>query len=135
MNERLVRGREDVYFGAEYAQSAGTPLPVHIVKYYVDGLASSPDALRGSFGSYRAIDTTIAQNAQRKMRRLTLPVLAIGGGKGIGEGVITTMKLVADNVQGVVIPDSGHWVAVEAPDQLLAALTPFLAAYRDGSGR
>jgi pimeloyl-ACP methyl ester carboxylesterase len=135
VNERLVRGREDVYFGAEYAQSAGTPLPANIVKYYVDGLASSPDTLRGSFGSYRAIDATIAQNAQRKTRRLTLPVLAIGGGKGIGEGVITTMKLVADNVQGVVIPDSGHWVAEEAPDQLLAALTPFLAPYRDGWGR
>ena len=58
-----------------------------------------------------------------------------GGGKGIGEGVITTMKLVADNVQGVVIPDSGHLVAEEAPDQLLAALTPFLAPYRAGSGR
>ena len=130
VNEALVRGREDIYFGTEYAQSAGTPLPASAVKYYVDGLASSPDALRGSFGSYRAIDTTIAQNAQRKRRRLTLPVLAIGGGKGIGEGVVDTMKLVADNVQGIIIPDSGHWVAEETPDKLLAALTPFLAPYR-----
>ena len=131
VNERLVRGREDVYFGAEYAQSAGTPLPDYVVKYYVDGLASSPDALRGSFGSYRAIDTTIAQNAERKRRRLTLPVLAIGGEKGIGEGVVKTMKLVADNVESAIIPGSGHWVAEEAPDKLLAALSPFLAPYRD----
>lgn len=132
VNERLVRGREDIYFGAEYAQSAGTPLPDYVVKYYVDGLASSSDALRGSFGSYRAIDTTIAQNAERKKRRLTLPVLAIGGEKGIGEGVVNTMKLVADNVESAIIPGSGHWVAEEAPDKLLAALTPFLAPYRDG---
>jgi pimeloyl-ACP methyl ester carboxylesterase len=131
VNERLVRGREDVYFGAEYAQSAGTPLPDYVVKYYVDRLASSPDALRGSFGSYRAIDTTIAQNAERKKRRLTLPVLAIGGEKAIGEGVVNTMKLVADNVESAIIPGSGHWVAEEAPDKLLAALTPFLAPYRD----
>src|SRR5262249_59593101 len=27
VNEALVRGREQVYFGAEYAVSAGTPLP------------------------------------------------------------------------------------------------------------
>jgi pimeloyl-ACP methyl ester carboxylesterase len=40
------------------------------------------------------------------------------------------MKLVADNVQSVIIPDSGHWVAEEAPDKLLAVLTPFLAPYR-----
>jgi pimeloyl-ACP methyl ester carboxylesterase len=130
VNEALVRGREQIYFGAEYAGSAGKPLPDNVVKYYVDGLASSPDALRGSFGSYRAIDTTIAQNAQRKTHRLTLPVLAIGGTKGIGDGVATTMKLVADNVQPVLIPDSGHWVAEEAPDALLAALKPFLAPYR-----
>lgn len=131
VNEALVRGRENVYFGAEYAQSAATPLPANVVKYYVDGLASSPDALRGSFGSYRAIDSTIEQNSQRKTHRLTLPVLAIGGEKGIGEGVVNTMKLVADNVQSAIIPGSGHWVAEEAPDKLLAALTPFLAPYRD----
>jgi pimeloyl-ACP methyl ester carboxylesterase len=108
------------------------PLPDYVGKYYVDRLASSPDALRGSFGSYRAIDTTIAQNAERKTRRLKLSVLAIGGEKGVGEGVVNTMKLVADNVESVIIPGSGHWVAEEAPDKLLAALTPFLAPYRDG---
>ena len=64
----------------------GRRCPTTSCKYYVDGLASSPDALRGSFGSYRAIDTDIAQNQQRKTRRLTLPVLAVGGEKGIGEG-------------------------------------------------
>ena len=132
VNEALVRGRERIYFGAEYAGSAGTPLPDDVVKYYIDRLGSSPDALRGSFGSYRSIDTSIAQNQQRKTRRLTLPVLAIGGEKGLGEGVVSTMKLVADNVQSVIIPaPCGHWVAEEAPDKLLAALTPFLAPYRD----
>jgi pimeloyl-ACP methyl ester carboxylesterase len=129
VNEALVRGREEVYFSAEYAGSAGTPLPKSVVQYYVDRL-KSPEALRGSFGSYRAIDTTIAQNAERKRQRLTLPVLAIGGEKGIGEGVANTMKVVADNVQGVIIPGSGHWVAEEKPQELLAALTPFLAPYR-----
>jgi hypothetical protein len=28
---------------------------------------------------------------------------------------------------------NGHWVAEEAPDDLLAALTPFLAPYRAGT--
>ena len=49
----------------------------------------------------------------------------------IGEGVAQTMKLVADNVQTVIIPaPCGHWVAEEAPEKLLAALTPFLAPYK-----
>ena len=45
---------------------------------------------------------------------------------------INWMKLVADDVQTLVISGSGHWVAEEAPEQLLAALKAFLAPYRDG---
>ncbi|HEX3307206.1 MAG TPA: alpha/beta fold hydrolase, partial [Streptosporangiaceae bacterium] len=54
INEQLVTGREDIFFGAELDASAGThKLPGYAVKYYVDTLAASPDALRGSFGFYR----------------------------------------------------------------------------------
>ena len=42
------------------------------------------------------------------------------------------MKLAADDVQTMVLAGSGHWVAEQAPEQLLAALTAFLAPYRDG---
>jgi hypothetical protein len=35
--------------------------------------------------------------------------------------------------QTVVIPGAGHWVAEQAPAQVLEALTEFLAPYRDGS--
>jgi hypothetical protein len=59
--------------------------------------------LRGSFEFYRAIPATSAQNAERKSRRLTMPVLAIGGAESGMEGVEATMKLVADDVQGVVL--------------------------------
>ena len=36
-------------------------------------------------------------------------------------------------VQTVVLAGSGHWVAEQAPEELLAALTAFLAPYRDGT--
>jgi pimeloyl-ACP methyl ester carboxylesterase len=134
VNEQLVTGREEIFFGAEFDGSAGThKLPAELVDYYVDTLASDPDALRGSFGQYRAFDASIAQNQQRKNTRLTVPVLAIGGEEALGQGVIDTMKLVADDVQGVIIPGSGHWLAEQAPEQLVAALTPFLAPYRDAA--
>src|SRR5215475_9451553 len=133
VNEQLVTGREDIFFGAEFDASAGTSkLPDDVVKYYVDTLAASSDALRGSFGFYRAIPTTSAQNEKRKERRLTLPVLAIGGAESSGEGPGNTMKLVANDVQTVVLAGSGHWVAEQAPEELLAALTAFLTPYRDG---
>ncbi len=133
INEQLVTGREDIFFGAEFDASAGThKLPDYAVRYYIDTL-KDPGHLRGSFEFYRAIPTTSAQNEQRKERRLTLPVLAIGGAESSGEGVGNTMKLAADDVQAVVLADCGHWVAEQAPDQLLTALTAFLAPYRNGA--
>ena len=128
--EQLVAGREDVFFGYEFAIQGGT-LPDEVVDYYVR-LLSSPGALPGSFGFYRAFDATVAQNEQRKSRPLTMPVLAIGGELSYGEHVGEAMGLVAEDVESVVIPGAGHWVAEEAPGEVLAALGPFLAPYRDG---
>jgi pimeloyl-ACP methyl ester carboxylesterase len=133
-NEKLVREREDVFFGAEFSASAGTnKLPDDTVKYYVDGLASSPEALHGSFQLYRAFGATAAQNEERKTHRLPMPVLAMGGAESSGAMVEDTMKLTADDVQGLVIPGIGHWLAEQAPDEMLVALTAFLAPYRDAS--
>jgi pimeloyl-ACP methyl ester carboxylesterase len=132
VNEELVRGREEIFFGAELDASAGTKkLPADTVKYYIDRLASDPEALRGSFELYRAFPAIIAQNERRKARRLSMPVLAIGGAESAGETVGNTMKLVADDVQTIVLPGAAHWVAEQAPEELLAALTAFLAPYRD----
>ncbi|WP_231929517.1 alpha/beta fold hydrolase [Micromonospora inositola] len=132
VNEQLVRGREDIYFGYEFDINAVKKLPDDAVKYYIRGLARDRDALRGSFNFYRAFDTTTAQNVERqKAGLLAVPVLAIGGAASIGEGAGVTMKAAAHDVQAVVIPNCGHWVAEEAPEEMLAALTTFLAPYRD----
>jgi pimeloyl-ACP methyl ester carboxylesterase len=128
--EQLVAGREDVFFGYEFAIQGGKR-PAEAVDYYVRVL-SNPDSLRGSLGFYRAFDATLAQNEKRKARKLAMPVLAIGGAASYGEHVGDAMKLIADNVQSAVIPGAGHWVAEEAPDEMLAALTAFLVPYRDG---
>src|SRR5215217_2518740 len=133
MTERLVRGREDVYFGYEFAIQGGEKLPDYALRYYFD-LYSDPEVLRGSFGFYRALDTTLAQNEQRKNRPLTMPVLAIGGAASWGEEVGNGMKPAAADVQSVVISGAGHWVAEQAPEEMLAALTEFLAPYREDGG-
>jgi pimeloyl-ACP methyl ester carboxylesterase len=133
VNEQLVTGREDIFFGAEFSASAGkTKLPDYAVRYYIDTL-SNPESLHGSFQLYRAFSATIAQNEQRKTRPLTMPVLAIGGSESTGARVGDAMKLTAEDVQTVVI-DTGHWLAEQAPEQMLAAVTEFLAPYR-ASGR
>src|SRR5499427_6966377 len=116
VNEQLVTGREEIFFGAEFDASAGTnKLPADAVRYYIETLAADPDHLRGSFEFYRAIPTTSGQNEQRKARRLTLPVLAIGGAESSGAGPGNTMKLAADDVQTLVIPGCGQLHRVPGP--------------------
>ena len=129
--EKLVAGREEIFFGYEFANQGGE-LPADAVRYYVR-LLSNPESLRGSFGFYRAWDTTLAQNATRSPRRLSMPVLAIGGELSYGEHVGRAMKRLADNVESVVIRGIGHWVAENAPVELVAVLSRFLAPYREAS--
>lgn len=125
INEQLVAGREDIFYRWEF-DAAAKPLPEAVIAYYV-GILSNPESLRASFEWYRALDTTIAQDQQRKATKLAMPVLAIGGARSFGDHVAEALRLVADDVQSVVIPDTGHFVAEESPDELLAALTAFLA--------
>jgi pimeloyl-ACP methyl ester carboxylesterase len=134
VNDQLTTGREDVYFGWQFATKAAKKLPDYAIRYYIDTL-TDPQALHASFAIYRALDSTIAQNQQRKSRRLTLPILAIGGAHSLGEQVADTMKLAADDVQTLVVPGCGHHPAEEAPEETLAALAAFLAPYRDGTAR
>jgi len=132
VNEQLVAGREEIFFGHQFALKAARPdaLPPEVVAVYVRALQASPTALTASFNYYRALDTTITQNEERKKVRLPLPVLAIGGAQGVGKTTELTMQAVADHVEGLVIPNCGHFVPEEAPQPLTAALTAFFEPYR-----
>ena len=54
-------------------------------------------------------------------------VLAIGGAESGREGPANTMKLVADDVQTLVIPRLQTLASRTGTKELLAALTPFLS--------
>lgn len=132
LNEELVRGRERLFFGWQFATKAATPtaIPAYAVDAYVDAITADPRALRASFAYYRALDETIAQNEQRSKTRLTLPVLAVGGALWSGENAAQTMRLAADDVTGVVLDDCGHYPAEEQPARFAEILEDFLTADR-----
>lgn len=125
--EQLVEGREAVFFGYEFAIQGGQ-VPDAAIDYYTQAL-SAPGALAGSFGFYRSWDETMAQNGERGARKLTMPVLGIGGEASWGGAVGGALAAIADDVETVVVPGTGHWVAEAAPEALLAALTAFLAPF------
>ena len=84
--EQLIEGREDVYFGYEFAIQGGA-LPDEVDRLLRRACCRIPTSLRGSLGFYRAFDATLAQNDERASDPLPMPVLAIGGEASYGEHV------------------------------------------------
>ncbi len=58
--------------------------------------------------------------------KLTMPVLAIGGEKSLGNELAEQMKQVASDVNVVVLKDTGHWLLEERPKETTDALVTFL---------
>jgi pimeloyl-ACP methyl ester carboxylesterase len=54
-----------------------------------------------------------------------MPVLVLGGEKSGGDFLISQGKLVATEVEGVIILGSGHWLIDEAPGQVIPSLVRF----------
>ncbi|MFI0779817.1 alpha/beta fold hydrolase [Streptomyces sp. NPDC021212] len=126
INEQLVRGREDIYYGDQFRVKAARPLPDSAVDFYVETLARDPEALRASFEYYRATDDNIAQNNRRKQHPLRMPVLGVAGARGQGERLGALLDPVTERLDSVVLPDCGHYVPEERPEALLEHLLPFL---------
>lgn len=131
LNERMVEGREEIYFGDQLASKGATrdAISPQTAAIYIAPIKASREALHACFEFYRCIETNLALNAERKARMLEMPVLAIGGALGLGDRVGDQMKLVARDVTTVTIPGCGHYVPEEAPEATLEALLPFLAPY------
>jgi len=53
-------------------------------------------------------------------------VLAIGAEKSFGTGMADELRFAAENVQGAVVPHSGHWVMEENPVDTMALVLEFL---------
>jgi uncharacterized RmlC-like cupin family protein len=58
---------------------------------------------------------------------LTMPMLVLAGEKASGDFLIRQGRLVATNVEGVIIKGSGHWLMDEAPGQVVPRLVAFLS--------
>ena len=128
VNERLVEGREDVYFRDQFAVKGATPtaMPADTVDVYLDALRR-PGALHASFQYYREVEATMAQNQRRARTPLPMPVLAIGGQASRGATVAEDLRRVATDVTGLSLPGVGHYISEEAPTEFLRATTAFLA--------
>ena len=58
--------------------------------------------------------------------KLTMPMLVLSGEKAGGPFLIEQGRMVATNVEGVLIKGRGHWLMEEAPDEVMPKLVEFL---------
>jgi pimeloyl-ACP methyl ester carboxylesterase len=80
------------------------------------------EGVLGSLGVYRTAFTTMAQTLPLTQNKVQLPVVAIGGEKGLGARVGQSVAMVAANLKSVVLPDCGHFVPEERPEAVLEEL-------------
>jgi pimeloyl-ACP methyl ester carboxylesterase len=126
--EALVSGRERIYFAYfwnDLAADKTRSVPKLDREAYVAAY-SKPGRMRAGWAYFAAWPQTAKDFEQLAQTKLTIPVLAIGGEKSLGEMLGQQMKLVATDVTVVVLKDTGHWVMEERPKETIEALMKFL---------
>ena len=123
--EKLIEGKEDVYlnwfYDWTYNQSAlTTEAREEYIKQY-----SKPGALRAGFEYYRAAFEDAHQNKEYAQQKLDMPIMTIGGEAGVGNFTTTSFQMVANNVTGITLPNTGHFIPEERPNIVINLILDF----------
>ncbi len=127
--ERLVAGRERIYLDRFYDELSAHPERIdEATRAHYAGLYARPHAMHDAFEQFKAFSQDGVDNRTfRAKGKLAIPVLALGGEKSYGLKMKTELDDVAGNVQGGVIPESGHWIMEENPQATAKLVLDFLA--------
>jgi len=116
--ERLIVGNERAFLTWFYEgdhvvnHAAITP---EAVDEYLRTFAGKEGVL-GSMGVYRAAFASIDQTEPLMAAKITAPVVALGGEKGLGGKVGDMVKMVAKHVEAHTLAGCGHFMTEERPD-------------------
>lgn len=125
---KLVDGRERTYFEHfwnDFAADRTRSIPEADRQFYAKEYAR-PGGMRAGFEYFRNFEQDAKDFAGFAQTKLTMPMLVLSGEKAGGQFLIDQGRMVDDNVEGVIIQGSGHWLMEEAPGQTIPALVAFL---------
>ena len=126
---KLVAGRERIYldhFWNDFAADRAKSVSERDRRIYAKAYAQ-PGAMAAGFEVFRAFEQDAKDFQELAKTKLPMPMLVLTGEKASGDFLIEQGRLVADNVEGVVVKDSGHWLMDEARDQVVPKLVTFLS--------
>jgi pimeloyl-ACP methyl ester carboxylesterase len=118
--ERLIVGKEREFLTWFYdteSAIAGAVSPACVDEFL--RTFSGREGVLGSMGVYRAAFTTMEQTEPLKTAKTQVPVIAIGGSTSRGDQIREMVSKVATNVSGVVVPNCGHFIPEEHPQELV----------------
>jgi pimeloyl-ACP methyl ester carboxylesterase len=126
--ETLVEGKEREYLTWFFSNYSYNPAAIteEDIDEYVSHY-SAPGGMRAGFEYYRAFPIDAEQNKEYSKVKLPMPVLALGGEYSFGNAALTSMKSLATDVRGGIVPLSGHWIAEEQPEFLIKELAKFFS--------
>jgi pimeloyl-ACP methyl ester carboxylesterase len=118
--ERLVKGRERIYLDRFWNELSANPKAINeATRRHYAKLYGRPGAMHSAFNQFAAFTLDAVDNkAFAASGKLNMPVLALGGDHSFRTQMADIMRLVATDVTGGVITDSGHWVMMNFLDQL-----------------
>ena len=123
----LVKGRERTYFEHfwnDFAADGSKSVSEADRRFYA-GKYAQPGAMKAGMEVFRAFDQDARDNAEFAKAKLAMPMLVLGGEKSGGDFLISQARMVATNVDGVIVTASGHWLIDEAPGQVIPKLVAF----------
>jgi pimeloyl-ACP methyl ester carboxylesterase len=124
----LVTGRERIYlehFWNDFAANRTKSISEADRVFYASEYAR-PDHMKAGMEVFRAFPTDAREFADFAKTKLKMPLLVLSGEKAGGPFLIEQGKMVADDVEGVLVKGAGHWLMEEAPDQVIPKLVEFL---------
>jgi len=125
--ERLVAGRERIYFDRIWNDFTGDPgKPDEATRNFFAATYAQPGGMRAGFAQFAAFSQDAKDNHVFEQTKLTMPVMAVGGEKSFGSLQAVIMRHVAINVQEEVVAGSGHWLMEERPVYTVALIRKFL---------
>jgi pimeloyl-ACP methyl ester carboxylesterase len=125
--ERLVAGRERIYFDRIWNDFTGDPSkPDEATRDFFAATYAVPGGMRAGFAQFAAFSQDAKDNKIFEQTKLPMPVLAVGGEKSFGALQAVIMRHLASNVREAVVAGSGHWLMEERPAESVALIRGFL---------
>jgi pimeloyl-ACP methyl ester carboxylesterase len=124
---KLVKGRERIYFEHFWNDFAADPKKSVLEadrRFYTKAFAQ-PGAMKAGFEVFKAFDQDAKDFAALAKTKLKMPMLVLTGERASGDFLIQQGRMVADNVEGVTVHGSGHWLMDEARDRVVPMLVSF----------